>query len=167
MERLWVFALASVFASMAMAGVLVVSGMVGARGIDVAHAACRESGADQYTMTATVRNTQETFKAASVNMQTRFSPRPGQSWPDRATRVKHEQETQFATVVLDPGGEATAEASVAFPGASRMNCTVRAKLGSQERFARRPTEAEAKDILQGRRSMGGGGRARGTRRSWF
>ena len=68
-------------------------------------------------------------------------------------------------MVLDPHGEATAEASVAFPGASGMACAVRAKLGSQERFAQRPTDAAARDILQGRRSMGGG--LRGARRRWL
>lgn len=164
MERMAVFALAGGIPALGMAFVLWMAGVVGGRGLEVGAPDCLEAGPDRYAVTAPVHNTEETFKAASVNLQTRFVPKAGQRWPDRAARVRHQQTTQFAAVILEPQGQAVAGAEVAFPGASQFACTARAKLGTQKRFDARPTAEEAQAALEGRRTTGGARGLRGLRR---
>ena len=114
-------------------GVIWVGDRIALRGVHIVSQAC-EGFEGNFVATVRVKNTDTFAKGISVNVQDHLVPLKGQQWPDRRTRIRFERETKRFGLTLGPGEEQEGHVTYQVPGLSAATCTVRAKVGQQERL---------------------------------
>ena len=114
-------------------GVVWLSDRIAIRGVRMISTVC-EGRDGMFLATVRVKNTENIYKLVSVNVQDHLVPAKGQQWPDRPTRVKHEQETTNVQLLLQPHEEKEGQVTFQVPSMAMARCTVRAKVGQQHRM---------------------------------
>ncbi len=81
-----------------------------------------------------VHNDEPMFKTVSVNVQGRFHPSAGQTWPHSSVQREYAATTKTVMLTLDPLKSAQQHVVFSIPGAKEFLCSTRISVGAQEKF---------------------------------